>query len=86
VRAQIETIPGVVATTRHYSLPGSLAFDKEKNGKYKTVSGVITGIDPDNEGRVLDITTKLLLAGKRLENDDTDQVLIGTAMAGGLWR
>ena len=33
VRAQIETIPGVVGTARHYQLGGSFAYDKEKMGE-----------------------------------------------------
>lgn len=83
VRAQIGTIPGIVATARHYAMAGSLSFDPEKNGKFKNVATVITGIDPEEEKRVLIVTSKLLREGKDLAANDTDQILIGTAMAGG---
>lgn len=83
VRAQIETIPGVVATARHYITAGAVSFDKGKNGKFKTVSGLVVGIDPEEEKRVLTTTSRLLIDGKSLDAADTDQVLIGSAMAGG---
>jgi putative ABC transport system permease protein len=83
VRAQVETIPGVVATARHYLAAGSLAFDKERNGKFKTVSGAVVGIDPENEKRVLVVASQLIVAGKSLDSADTDQILIGSAAAGG---
>jgi putative ABC transport system permease protein len=49
VRAQIETIPGIIATSRHYQLAGSISYDKEKNGVYTNVSGAIIAIDPEQE-------------------------------------
>jgi len=83
VRAQIETIPGVVATARHYATAGSVSFDKEKNGKFKSVSAAVIGIDPENEKRVLVTTSQLMLEGESLAADDTDQIIIGSAAAGG---
>jgi len=66
VRAQIETIPGVIATARHYAIAGSLSFDKENNGKFKTVAGIITGIDPENEGRGVNYHNHTFTRRKRI--------------------
>lgn len=82
VRYQIEAVPGVVATARHYLLSGSLGFDKEKNGVLKSVSGPIIGIDPSKEHNVLTIDT-LLIKGQALADDDTDQIMLSSALAGG---
>ncbi|MDE1924925.1 MAG: FtsX-like permease family protein [Patescibacteria group bacterium] len=82
LRAQIETISGVEATVRHYQLAGSLSYDKDKNGQYRSVSGVILGIDPTQESKVL-AADKLLLAGARLTDTDTDQIVLSSAVAGG---
>lgn len=82
VRAQIETIPGVTATSRHYELAGSLSYDKDKNGQYKLVSGPIIGIDPSQEMHVLGIN-KVILSGSFLSDADTDQILLSSALAGG---
>ena len=82
VRQQIQSIPGVTATARHYSLAGSISFDKNKDGVVKSVSGTIIGIDPIQEKRVLTID-KLLKDGQFLAPDDTDQIVLSSALAGG---
>lgn len=82
IQAEINTIPGVVATTRRYSLAGSIAFDKDKNGVFKNVSGEIIGIDPAQETKVL-VLNKMILAGQYLSDTDTDQILLSSALAGG---
>ena len=82
VRAEIESIPGIIATTRRYSLAGSLAFDKDKNGQVKSISGAIIGIDPTRETKVLTLK-KLLISGHYLSDTDTDQIYLSSALAGG---
>jgi putative ABC transport system permease protein len=82
VRARIETIPGILATSRRYSLAGSIVYDKEKTGQFTTVSGVISGIDPQEESRVLQLANKLV-AGEFLVETDRDQILLSSALAGG---
>jgi putative ABC transport system permease protein len=82
VRAEIESIKGVVATTRHYLLAGSLVFDKNKNGQYKNVSGAIIGFDPSSENKVLTYKN-LLMKGQFLSDTDTDQIVLSSALAGG---
>ncbi len=82
VQAEIQSIPGVIATTRRYSLAGSLSFDKDKNGQFKNVSGAIFGIDPDQEADVLALN-KLVISGQYLSKTDTDSILLSSALAGG---
>lgn len=83
VRFQIEALPGVTATARHYLLSGSLAFDKEKNGVLKSVSGPIIGIDPSKERKVLTLLDTLIIKGENLADSDTDQIIMSSALAGG---
>lgn len=82
VRAVIETIPGVIATSRHYLLAGSIGFDKLKNGVYKHVSGAVVAIDPDEEKKVLSLD-KFLLDGSWLEKTDRGEIVLSSALAGG---
>lgn len=82
VRARIETIPGVIATSRRYSLSGSIVYDKDKTGQYKTISGVISGIDPKEEGNVIKLAD-VMLAGEYLDEGDRDQIVLSSANAGG---
>lgn len=82
IRNQVQTIPGVIATARHYVTNGLLSFDKDKSGQVKTVPGSIIGIQPSEEHRVMDFK-KLLFAGQFLSDDDTDQVVLSSALAGG---
>lgn len=82
VRNQVKTIPGVIATARHYTTNGLLSFDRDKSGQVKTVPGSIIGIVPSEEHRVMDFK-KLLFAGEFLLDDDTDQIVLSSALAGG---
>ncbi len=82
VQTEIKTIPGVISTTRRYSLAGSMAFDKDKNGVYKSISGEIVGIDPTQEKKVLTINN-LMLKGQYLSDTDTNQIIMSSALAGG---
>lgn len=82
LRAEIEAIPGVIATARRYSLAGSLSFDKDKSGEAKTLSASIMGIDPVEEVKVLTLYEHLI-SGAFLSPDDTDQIVLSSALAGG---
>jgi putative ABC transport system permease protein len=82
LRAEIETIPGVIATARHYQLAGSLSFDKDKNGQYKSVSGAILATDPSSEAKVTTFKD-IMLSGQMLSDIDTDKIVLSSALAGG---
>lgn len=82
LQRQIERIPGIVATSRHYKLVGTTSYDKEKNGKLKFVSGEVIGVDPDEERHVTHIHEKMV-AGKYLEGTGVEEILLGADLAGG---
>ena len=82
LRSQIETIPGVVGTARTYLTAGSISFDPQKNGVYKRVSAQIIGIDPSESKKILTVS-KYVVAGEFLSDDDTDQIVLAAALAGG---
>lgn len=82
LRAQIAAIPGVVSSTRHYLLAGTLSYDKSMNGIVKSVSGSIMGIDPTDEKKVLTFD-HLTIRGSYLDEGDTDSIFLSSALAGG---
>jgi len=83
LQSQIGTIPGVVATGRRYNLAGSVAYDKDKTGQYKSLSAGIGGIDPVEFTKVLPAFYEYTRYGQFLSPDDTDQIILSTALAGG---
>lgn len=82
VQSEIQSIPGVIATTKRYSLAGSISFDKDKNGQFKSVSGAIMGIEPSQDAKVFTLK-KLLISGHYLADTDTDSIYLSSAIAGG---
>lgn len=82
VQSEVQSIPGVIATTRRYDLGGAISFDKDKNAQFKIVSGAIVGIDPTQEEKVLTLN-KLILKGNYLSDTDINSILLSSALAGG---
>lgn len=82
VRAQLETIPGVLATTRHYQIGGTFAYDKDKNGKLKYVSAPVLGINPAEEKEVLEIKD-YMVSGDYPDTLGEDEIIMGANLAGG---
>ena len=82
VRAQIQTIPGVVASTRHYQVGGSFAYDKEKNGKFKYVSAPIIGVTQAEEKNVLSVYENMV-SGEFPDDLKDDEIVMGANLAGG---
>ncbi len=82
LRAEIATIPGIVATTRRYVLAGSLAFDKDQSGQYKRLSSSIMGVDSREDAKMMGID-ELIKDGSFLSNNDTDKIILSSALAGG---
>ncbi|MDP2815413.1 MAG: FtsX-like permease family protein [Rectinemataceae bacterium] len=82
VRADIQTIPGVVASTRHYQVGGSFAYDKEKNGKFKYVSAPIVGVNQMEEKKVLSVY-KNMVSGEFPNDLKDDEIVMGANLTGG---
>ena len=82
LRGEIATIPGVVSTARTYLTAGAISYDKDKNGVYHSVSAQIIGIDPSQFDEMFTVN-RYLVAGQFLSDDDTDQIILAAAVAGG---
>jgi putative ABC transport system permease protein len=82
VRAEIETIPGVVGTARHYQLGGTLSYDKEKDGNFKYTSAQIIGVTQSEEKNILTIN-KYMVSGKFPDNLKDDEIVLGANLSGG---
>jgi putative ABC transport system permease protein len=82
LRAAIATIPGVVGTTRTYLTAASISYDKDKNGVFKRVSAQVIGIDPSDANKLLTVS-QYIVAGSFLADNDTDQIILAAAVAGG---
>ena len=82
VRAEIETIPGIVGTARHYQLQGTLAYDKEKDGNFKYVSAQIIGVTQAEEKEILTVN-EYMVAGIFPDNLKDDEIVLGANLSGG---
>lgn len=82
LRRQIEAIPGVVATARHYKLAGTCAYDRDKNGRFKSASAEVVGIDPAREKLVTHVWRNML-EGTYLEGLGAGDIVLGADLAGG---
>lgn len=82
VRAQIETIPGIVGTTRHYQLGGSFAYDREKTGEFKRVSAPVIGVTQSEEKKVLTVHENIV-SGEFPDDLKNDEIVLGANLSGG---
>ncbi len=73
---QLRAVDGVEAISAKTLLPARL--------KYKNITGnwQISAINPNNDKKVSNISTKMI-SGSYLNESDTDQIIIGTQIAGG---
>ena len=82
LRSRLAAVDGVIATARHYSTTGTLAYDRDRNGHAVTMGVPVIGIDPSEERDVTTIAD-YMVAGTYLDEGDTDQIVIGSDVAGG---
>lgn len=82
IRAEIETIPGVIGTTRHYQLSGSIFYDKENNGKFKNVTAQIIGITQEEEKDILTVHENMV-SGEFPDDLKDDEIILGANLTGG---
>lgn len=82
IRKQIETIPGIKATTRHYLMSGAIGYDKDGNGIYRFISAPIVGISEIDEKKVTSIAQNVI-SGDFPESLRDDEVILGSNLAGG---
>jgi putative ABC transport system permease protein len=82
LRQKIESLPGVAATAVHYNLVATFAYDKDKNGQWKYGLWPVVGINPEEEPAVTGIS-RHIVAGDYLEGLGTDDIILGSEIAGG---
>jgi putative ABC transport system permease protein len=82
LRARIETIPGVIGASGRYRLGATITHDPEKDGKFKTVSAPVIGIDAAAEGKIFTIDTHIV-NGEYLSGLANDEILLSVGLAGG---
>ncbi len=81
-RKEVETIPGVIATTRHYFLSSTIAFDKHKNGNFKFMAVPVIGFNQEEEKKVLTIRDHMV-SGTFPDVLRDDEIVLGSYVAGG---
>jgi len=81
LRAQIETIPGIIGTAPRYRLGSTITHDPEKDGKYDVVSAPIVAIDPEADKKLF-IIHNFIETGEYLDGLSNDEILISAALAG----
>ncbi len=82
LRKQIETIPGVIATTRHYIVSGSVGYDKGDSGVLQFVAAPIVGVNQLDEKKVISIRDHMV-SGTFPDELKDDEVVLGSNLAGG---
>jgi len=82
LRREIESIPGVAATAGRYKLSATIAYDKNKNGKFIYRPMEVIGVDPESEKNISEIPHKII-EGRYLEGLGTGDIVIGSGLAGG---
>ena len=82
LRERISQLDGVVATSRHYKLTGTVAFDKYKDGKFTRHSAQIIGVDPESEKSFSEVAAKMV-RGRYLEGLGNGDIIMGLDLAGG---
>ena len=82
LRNDLGEISGVVATSPHYKLSGTIAFDKNKDGKFIRRAAQIVGVDPETESTFSEVSTKLL-RGRYLAGVGSGDIILGLDLAGG---
>jgi len=82
LRNEIETIPGIVGTTRRYILGGAITFDKNKNGQSQFVSAPILGANQIEDKKLMTIKNNMA-AGEFPDVLRDDDIVLGSNLAGG---
>lgn len=81
----IRNIPGVTALSARYTAPGTIEADykilKAGDEEADRANGIVVGINPDDEDATTGLS-RLLIAGKYLDNQVKDQVIVGASLLG----
>ena len=82
-KSSICTLPGVVSCSSRYSQAGVIRYDPEKdNLNVHEKAWTIKSINPQEEVKVTNIQN-YMIAGRYLDQDDRDQIIMGREISGG---
>jgi putative ABC transport system permease protein len=83
LKTKINTLPGVVSSCSRYSISGVMRYDPEKdNVDVREKAWSIKSINPEEEVKVTSLQN-FLIAGRYLEENDRDQIMMGREITGG---
>lgn len=82
LQQRIGQLPGAAKTVRRYQLAGTLAYDKDKNGKFKFASTEILGLDPEAEKGMSEVADNII-TGHYLKGLGSGDIILGAELAGG---
>lgn len=80
---KINSVPGVVGSSAHYTVGAVFSFDENKDGEnINTGSFAVKSIDPKDEKRTT-IIYKGIVSGSYLDENDRNKIILGKEIAGG---
>jgi putative ABC transport system permease protein len=83
LKTRINTLPGVISSCSRYSMSGVMKYDPEKdNVDVREKAWSIKSISPEEEIKVTGLQN-FMIAGRYLEENDRDQILMGREITGG---
>jgi len=83
LKMKIDTLPGVVSSSSRYAQSGLIRYDPEKdNLDVREKAWNIKSINPDEEIKVTTLQN-YMVAGRYLDENDRDQIIMGKEIAGG---
>ena len=83
IKTKINTLPGVVSCSSRYAQSGVIRYDPEKdNQDVREKAWNIKSINPDEEVKVTSLQN-YMVAGRYLEENDRNQIIMGKEIAGG---
>ena len=83
MKTKINTLPGVVSSSSRYAQSGLIRYDPDKdNLDVREKAWNIKSINPDEEVKVTNLQN-YMVAGRYLEENDRDQIIMGKEIAGG---
>jgi len=83
LKTKINTLPGVVSCSSRYAQSGVLRYDPDKdNQDVREKAWNIKSINPTEEVKVTNLQN-YMVAGRYLEENDRDQIIMGREISGG---
>jgi len=83
IQAKINSVPGVVGSSAHYTVGAVFSFDEDKDGEnVNSGSYTVKSIVPEDEMETT-VIHKGIVAGEYLDENDRDKIILGKEISGG---